>query len=244
MKLVTTMLFLLLFAGVASASAPTVVLNSKPVTQTIQAIGEGTNPGNTINAVVRHYDNWTNPSSLLTGVFLAGTDEIADDLNMTPVGAGLLSTMGINGANSNAPSNLTGGTIAVRFYDGLGNFISGFNAGLPAVSLAAGGSVRLSFPAAALESFNIFLPTNCYVSLQWVSATFSGVGSTANCGFQLRGPINIGASTDQLIDVTTNTGFNFGGAPLANTGLFIDTQDTVATPAKTSTWGGLKSLYR
>ena len=125
MKFVTTMLALLVFAGVAAASTSVPVLNSQPVTKTVQAIAEGTDPGNNVNAVVRHYDNWTNPSSVLTGVFLAGSDEIADDLAMTPVGAGLLSTMGINAANSNAPSNLTGGQIAIRFYDNLGNFISG-----------------------------------------------------------------------------------------------------------------------
>jgi hypothetical protein len=243
MKFVTPMLTLLMFAGVASAAPPLTPLGSKPVTNTVQAILDTTDPGQSAFTVVRHYDNWTNPSSLLTGVFLAGTDEIADDLNMTPVGTGLLSTMGINAANSNAPSNLTGGQIAVRFYTGAGSFISGFNANLPAVTLAAGGSVRLSFPAGSLAGFNIILPTVCYCSLQWNTATFSGGGSTANCGFQLRGPINIGSSTDQLINVTTNTPFNFSGAPLANTGLFFDTDD-IPTPAKPSTWSRVKSLYR
>jgi len=240
MKTVTTMLSLLLLAGVAAAAPSVPMLNSQPVTNEVQAIVDG---GNSSAAVVRHYDNWTNPPSALTGVFLSGTNEIADDLNMTPVGAGLLSTMGINGANASAASNLTGGQIAVRFYTSGGLFINGFNANLPAVSLAAGGSVRLSFPAGALLGLNIFLPTNCFCSLQWNTATFSGAGTTANCGFQTRGPIGIGASTDQMINVTTNTPFNFSGNPLANTGLFIDTEDA-AVPTTRSTWGSIKSLYR
>jgi hypothetical protein len=216
------------------------MLNSQPVSNSVQAIVDG---GNSTNAVVRHYDNWTNPPSLLTGVFLAGTNEIADDLNMTPVGAGLLSTMGINGANVSAPSNLTGGQIAVRFYTSGGTFINGFNANLPVVALAAGGSVRLSFPAGALLGFNIILPTNIFVSLQWNTATFSGAGTTADCGFQTRGPIAIGSSTDGMVNVTTNTPFNFGGNPVANTGLFIDTEDQPVPTDKTS-WGRIKSLYR
>jgi hypothetical protein len=219
------------------------VLNSQPVTNSVQAILDTADPGNSTAAVVRHYDNWTSPGSALTGVFLAGANEIADDLAMTPVGAGLLSTMGINGANANATGTLTGGQITVRFYTSGGVFINGFNANLPVLSLGAGASVRLNFPAGALIGFNIFLPTNCFCSLQWNTATFSGAGTTANCGFQTRGPILIGTSTDQMINVTTNTPFNFGGNPLANTGLFIDTEDN-PVPTSPSTWGRLKSLYR
>jgi hypothetical protein len=241
MKIATTMLALLVFAGVAAA-AP--VLRTQPATKTVQAIVEGALPVYSPSAVVRHYDNWTNPPAALTSVFLAGTDEIADDLAMTPVGAGLLSTMGINCANSNAPSNLTGGQVAVRFYDAGGNYINGFLANLPAVALAAGGSVRLSFAPGSLLSMNIYLPQTLYVSFQWTAATFAGVGTTANCGFQTRGPIGIGSSLDQMVNVTTNTTFNFGGAPLANTGVFIDTEDTPVVPVDAKTWGGLKALYR
>jgi hypothetical protein len=242
MKTATAMFALLVFASVSAMAQP--VLVSQAVTNTVQASVEGALPAFSPASVVRHYDNWTNPPSVLTGVFLAGSDEIADDLAMTPIGAGLLSTMGINAANSNAPSNLTGGQIIVRFYDSLGNYINGFSANLPAVALAAGGSVRLSFPAGALLGFNIFLPQNLYVSLQWNTATFSGAGSVANLGFQTRGPIGIGSSTDQMINVTTNTAFSFGGNPLANTGLYIDTEDSSPVPANAKTWGGLKSLYR
>jgi hypothetical protein len=245
MKIATTaLLALVVLAGVAAAAEPVPVLMSRPVTKTVQAILDTADPGFGSAAVVRHYDSWTNPPSALTGVFLAGTDEIADDLAMTPVGAGLLSTMGINVANSNAPSNLTGGQVAVRFYDGGGTFINGFLANLPVVALAAGGSLRLSFAAGSLQGLGIYIPQNNYVSLQWTAATFSGAGSMANLGFQTRGPIGIGSSTDQFINVTLGSAFNFGGNPVANTGLFIDTEDGNPTPANTSTWGGLKSLYR
>ncbi len=241
MKTATALLALMAFAGVASARP---VLVSGPVTEAVQAIVEGTPIGFAPTSVVRHYDNWTNPPSALTGVFLAGSDEIADDLAMTPVGAGLLSTMGVNCANANATSSVTGGQLAVRFYTGGGAYIGGFLANLPAVSLAAGGSVRLSFPAGSLLGMNIVLPQNIYVSLQWVSATFTGAGTLANLGFQTRGPVGIGSSTDLFTNVTTNSTFNFGGAPVANTGLFIDTEDSFATPTDAKTWGRLKALYR
>jgi hypothetical protein len=43
----------------------------------------------------------------------------------------------------------------------------------------------------------------------------------ANLGFQTRGPIGIGSSTDTLFDVATTTPFNFGGNPLASTGYVL-----------------------
>jgi hypothetical protein len=230
-----------LFAVAAPAGASIV---SQPVSgHAIQAFAVETTSGFLPRVVSRNYDNWTNPGSLLTSVFTAGANEIADDLNMTPpAGVGLLSTMGINVANSNSPTGtaLTGGSVLVRFYD-MGNanaFIFGFTANLPALNLAAGGSSRLQFAAAALEGFNVFLPQNILCSLQWNTATFSGTGaSIANLGFQTRGPINIGASTDNLFNVTGGgTPFNFNGAPLANTGIFIDT-NSVPAPASAALLG-------
>ncbi len=227
------------FALLALAAPAGASIVSQPVTgQAIQAFAVESTTGFLPRAVSRNYDNWTNPGSLLTGIFTAGNNEIADDLSMTPIaGVGLLSTMGINVANSNAPTgaNLTGGTVIIRFYDA-GNanaFIGGFNATLPALNLAAGGSSRISFPAAGLEGLNIFLPQNVLVSLQYNTVTFSGTGgSIANAGFQTRAPINIGSSTDNLFNVTGGgTPFNFNGAPLANTGIFIDTNSVPAPGA-------------
>lgn len=201
-------------------------------------------------AVTRNYDNWTNPPSLLTGLFVSGTDEIADRLMMTPVAPiGRLSSMGLNAANVNSPtgSALTGGTIAIRFYDGPSSaFIGGFNATLPALNMAAGQSTRLSFPAGALIGLNINLTDDIFVSLQWSTATFSGEGaSLANLGFQNRGPAGIGSSSDEYLNVTTNTTFGFGGNPVANTGLFIET-DTVPAPGALALLGlgGLAAARR
>ncbi len=183
--------------------------------------------GSSSEVVTRVYDNWTNPNAALTSVFLAGGDEIGDDLSLVGVaGAGILDNMGINVANADAPSNYTGGQVAVRFYTLGGALISGFNANLPALTLAAGGSVRLQFAAGALTSLGIAIPpAGVRVSLQHNTATFSGAGSLANLGFQTRGPNNVGSSTDEFLNVTTNTTFNFGGNPIANTGIFLDTSD-------------------
>lgn len=203
--------------------------------------------------VNENYDNWrsstsTPPgSSALLGLFAAGGDEIADDLSMVAVGAGLLNDMGINVANANGPtgSTLTGGSMTIRFYNGGGTFISGFTATLPALALGPGASSRIFFGANALTSLNINLPATCFVSMQLTTVTGAGGFTLANAGYQIRGPINTGSSTDALIDVTTNTTFNFGGSPAANTGLYIKT-DNVPEPASLGliALGGLALLRR
>jgi len=210
----------------AAAFAGPVIPDNRPLVNSINAIAVGEDVVDGNRAVLR-YDNWTNPGSLLTGLFRAGTDEIADDCTLVGMsGPETLDTMGINCANIDAPSNLTGGQLAIRFYDLVGGtFIGGFNANLPVVALAAGGSTRLSFADGALTGLNITIPaTGVYISQQWVSATFSGAGALSNLGYQTRGPINLGSSTDNLYNVTLGGGsFNFAGAPVANTGLKLST---------------------
>jgi MYXO-CTERM domain-containing protein len=227
-----TLVGIVALAGLAGAASGEVILRggNGPLAGTVQAFTvPDSYQGDGLRVVNTNYDNWTNPPSALTGVFLAGGDEIADDLSMVAVGAGWLSNMGINVANANGTSNLTGGQMIIRFYDGGGSFIGGFAANLPALSLAAGASARLQFADGALSGLNIFLPTNIFVSLQINTSTWSGAGSNANIGYQTRGPIGVGSSTDGMINVTTNTPFNFNGNPVANTGLYIRT-DNVPAP--------------
>lgn len=197
-------------------------------------------------AVNENYDNFRSSTSTpaggsnFLGVLNVGGNEIADDLNMVSVGAGWLDSMGLTVANSGCTTgNLTGGAGAVRFYNQVGGtFISGFNFTLPALAIPNNGGSRISFAAGALTSLNIFLPANVFVSTQFTSMTFSSVNCNmgANAGVQIRGPINTGTSTDQLINVTTNTPFNFGGNPAANMGYFIKTND-VPEPASLAMLG-------
>lgn len=230
------------FAAAAAVATP-IIPNNAPLINTVSAFAvdeDWTGGGAGPRAVSEQYDNWRaaaqGGASNLTSVFVAGTNEIADDLTFggPPLGVGLLSTCGINIANANGPtgSTLTGGQLAVRFYRlDDGTFINGFNANLPALALAPGGSSRLSFPDGALESFNMFLPASgVYMSLQVNTLTGTGGFTTANAGYQTRGPINTGSSTDNMINVTTNSNFNFAGNPLANGGLFVKTND-VPEPA-------------
>lgn len=232
---------LVIVAGMAASASASVVFTgreSRPLPM-MQASVESAG-GDGLRVVNENYDNWRSGTSVpagvsnLLGLYRSGGNEIADDLTMVAVGAGLLDTMGLNVANAAATGgpNLITGAGAVRFYDGLGNFINGFGFNLPnfGAGLAPGGSSRISFAAGALTSLNIFLPANCYVSIQFTAAT--GI-PLADMGLQIRGPINTGTSTDLLIDVTNNvnvTSADLGGA-LANTGLFIKTNDVPAPGA-------------
>jgi hypothetical protein len=213
--------------GAAAALAAPIIPNNTPLTYTVDAIAVGDDYTGGATRAVTRYDNWTNPPSLLNGLFRAGTDEIADDCTTVGMaGPELLTNMGLNVANIDAPSNLTGGQVAVRFYRlDTGVFISGFNANLPVLAIAANSSVRLQFADGALDGLAVTIPdTGAYVSLQYNTATFAGAGAIANLGYQQRGPIGVGTSTDNLYNVTGGgTAFNFGGNPLANTGLYIRT---------------------
>lgn len=237
--------FLGILAGLAASAvafaAP--IGASGPLAGTVTGQLDG---GTSSRASVTIYDNWTSPGSALVGAFVAGTDEIADDCTTT--GGGLLTSMGFNIGNANGATGttLTGGQVAIRFYDlGTGNFISGFNANLPALSLAPGSYSRISFADGALDSLNINIPaTGVYVSTQVNSTTWTGGGTSANVGYELKAPILVGSSADVLFDVTTASSFNFGGNPKANTAYFLH----VAVPEPTSlallALGGLLGLRR
>lgn len=193
--------------------------------QTYEVTGDVRAPINT------NYDNWTNPPSALLGIYKTGGVEIDDDLSMVNVGYGLLDTMGLNVANADAPSNLTGGTGTIWFYGtgadpSVAPYLGAVGFTLPALNLAAGQSSRIQFGAGALIPANIILPASCWVGWQFDTVTFAGTGSIANVGIQIRGPIGVGASGDQLYDYNAATMFNFSGNPLANTGLYIKTDFT------------------
>lgn len=233
---------------ISGAPIPTVSLQAQV------ALDDYTGDGSRV--VSTNYDNWTSPPSALTGLFRSGSDEIADDLTTVGVvGAGLLDDMGINLANIDAASRLVSGDMAIRFYRlDNGNFISGFLASYNLSSLSGGGlaansSIRLFFGAGALQSLAIQLPNSgvsgVYVSLQHNTAVFQAGGTLANLGLQTRGPVGVGSSTDMMINVTTATSFNFGGAPVANTGIYLKT-DSVPEPATLSllALGGLALLRR
>lgn len=230
----------ILVAALSSAALAQLPVGGAPVLTAIDAfpVVDGSNGEPAPRSVTRVYDNWTNPPSALTSLFATGGDEIADDVTFAGFsGAGLLSNAGINLANIDAASVLVTGTVAIRFYDlGDSSFIGGFNANYDLSTLSGGGlpansSVRLNFGAGALEGMNLFLPAGgVYVSLQHTAAVFGGDGAISNLGLQTRGPVGVGSSVDGMINVTTSTPFDFAGNPVANTGIFIDT-NTVPEPA-------------
>ncbi|QOJ00784.1 MAG: hypothetical protein HRU70_09875 [Phycisphaeraceae bacterium] len=228
---------LALAAGAGAASAD--IYSGYEVGQyTIDLAGNVVQDGFSGRAVNINYDRWNAPGSSLQALYATGSREVADDLNMVGVGAGWLSHMGLSVANvNNTASNLTGGGGAIRFYrQSDGGFIGGFNFSMPALNLAAGGSVRLSFAAESLKALNIFLTDNIWVSTQFTTITWSGAGSIDNAGIQIRNPAIIGSSADGIYDVTNSQSINFGGNPLANNAYFIAT-DNVPTPGSLALLG-------
>jgi MYXO-CTERM domain-containing protein len=214
--------------------------------------------GGTTRVDTRVYDNWTAPPTALTGLFTTGGTEIADDLNMQPIGAGWLDNLGFAVANSNgaAGSSFTGGVVKISFYrQSNGSVIlsnggfTGFTANLPTLALAPGGSSRISFGPDALKSLGWFFDTaNIFASLQIQSVTGTGGFTLANAGMQTRSGGTIGTSADNMFSFgpTPPTGnFNFGGNPVANSAWFIDV-DNVPGPGSLSllALGGLVAARR
>jgi len=222
-------------AGLAQAQSGAVI-HTDAVT-----FAEMPSGGNT-DVVSRVYDQWTSPPSNLTSVFVTGGNQIADDLNMLPVGAGWLQTLGfaVGNANGAAGSAFTGGQVRIAFYrqsDGSAiqsiNGFSAFTANLPALNLAPGGSSRINFGATGLASLGWYFDTpNIYASLQITAVTGTGGFTLDNAGMQTRAGGVIGSSTDNLWNLGpggTTGPFNFGGTPVANSAWFIDV-DTVPAP--------------
>jgi len=184
-----------------------------------------------------NYDNWTAGSggNAYIAPYQNGADIVADDINFgVAPGAGWLDSMGMSVVNVNGPSNLTGGTGAIYFWhpDGtpvydVTNTYNGFTFNLPALNGPAGAAYRISFAAGSLESLGFYLPASFWCGTQWLTTTWSGTaGSVANLGVEIRGPVYIGTSADQMWDVTTNQLFNFGGNPLANMAYKFNTDFT------------------
>ncbi len=251
MKFVSMMIAV---AGAASAANAGVILDTSNAAYShLQsfsafAIGEGSGSGNSTTVVTAGYDNWTSPATGVTSLFPtaglpgggAGGDEIADDLTLAGAapGVGRVSTIGWNIANPTAAgsgTNILTATMVIRLYTSTGaliltnqgfggfSFNVGFGAGL-------GPQVSTRIQSNDLGNNSWFIPgaTGVFMSIQ--TAAMTGTGGLAAVGYQTRGPIIIGSSTDSLIDVTTSTAFNFGGNPLANTGLYLNT-DNVPAPA-------------
>ncbi len=255
MKALLTLASFAAFAGTAYAG-PVHPAQDRILHSNIMMQLDGGSTGGA-DAVTRVYDQWTNPPSSLTAVFTAGGNEIADDLNMLPVGAGWLDNLGMAVGNGNGPAGslafTAAGQVQVAFYrqsDGspilsIGGF-SGFTAGVPVLNAGPGGSSRLSFGVGALKSLGWYFDTpNIYASLKILSAPGTGGFTLANAGMQTRTGGVVGTSTDSMFNFGTSSFFNFGGNPVANSAWFIDV-DNVPAPSSLALvgLGGLLAARR
>ena len=216
----------LTFALVAVIAAPAMASIMSPAPGQMQAYVDAQQGD---PRAVRAYDNWTpTGGNGWIGTYNNGASLLGDDLHLTT--PGLLDTMGFSVVNAGAAGTLTGGSGAIYFYtpagvpiyDTVTGLYNGFGFNLPTLALANGGASRISFAAGALASQGFVLPQDLWVVTQWSTAVFTGAGTVANLGVEIRGPITTGSSTDLLWDATAGTTFNFGGSPLANIAYFVD----------------------
>jgi hypothetical protein len=210
----------------------------------MQAIDEATGGGGSFaDAATTRYDNYTNPpSALLTSLNTGLNVEWADDLTLIAApGSNQITSFGWNVVNNNTVA-MTSSTLVIRFYDSAGNLLltndgfGGYQFSLP--SIAAGSSSRFtSNPVAIAQAVTIPAASAnfVYMSTTYTAATFAAGGTAANIGFGIRGPIGVGASTDNIFNVTAGTSGNFGGSPLANFGLKVITD--VPAPASVALLG-------
>lgn len=204
-----------------------------------------------VDSTTRVYDEWTSPPSSLVGILPVGDVEHADDVTMLPAAVnGTLSNMGFavaNAAATGSGKNLTGGQVAISFYDAAtgspilnGGGFGGFTANLPALNLAPGSSSRIQFGAGALTSLGWVFPTNSVsISLQFLSVTGTGGFAMGDAGVQLRNGGTIGSSTDEvkaLLPVFGATPLSWGGAPWADMAWYVDTT-AVPTPGTAALLG-------
>jgi len=232
---------LIVAAGLATSALADGPNNTNPNWGNIRSAGtalDESQSGTFSDAITTRYDNHTNPNAALTGSLNAGLNvEWADDLTLVSAGgSNQITQVGWNAVNNNASAAVTASTMIIRFYDSSGALIL-TNDGFGGIqftqsSIAANASVR--FTSAVLPLANAWtIPAASanfvYMSTTWGTATIASGGTAANLAFGLRGPINVGSSTDNIFNVTAGTSGNFGGNPLANFGLKVLTD--VPAPA-------------
>ena len=172
------------------------------------------------------YDNTTN----LTGYFYApgAGVEVADDLHMISGGH-------LCGADFVYYKSTTGTTVAtLTFYE---NDATDTTFG----PVLAGPYVISDLPN-GFNSIHVNLapgtgPPTLGADI-WLGVAFS----TAGTGLVMSDPPSMGSSDDLFMETPPGMEYYFGGDPVASFGLAVYAD--IATPAKGSTWGRIKTLYR
>ena len=211
-------------------------------------------------ATVLAYADWSAPqgSGALNGGLTTGLNRIdGDRVSLVPNGVNLLSDLGFSFYNLNATgstSRITSFTAEFNFFDGNTlAFVDGFNAGtfslagLGGGGLAAQSSIRFNFGAAALEPLDIQLPNDVVITMTVTAVTFSaGTGTDPNLiGQQVRNPVSVGTSTDELVLNGSIVADPFGTGPDGNFSYFVVT-NSIPTPASAALLGlgGLVAVRR
>lgn len=188
--------------------------------------------------------NLTNPASPAnTGFSSTDLAAIMGD-RVTTVGGGLLAQNDFTVYNAGTSAgNLLTASFIISFFDGataapLGSYLTApvsFGTGL------APGFYSI-ITLTGLETLGILLPTTDLLITQQVSA-FTGTAS--RLGIASLDPPSIGSSAPSMYISATTVGppgyYNVGTIN-ANPGYRVNVVN--ATPARTSTWGTLKNLYR
>ncbi len=253
-----------LLAAAGSASGAVVTNTTDVGAYRINLSGAPATPVHTTvadRATALVYADWTGApggSGALNGVLTTGLNRLdGDRVNTLPNGVNLLSDMGYSFGNNNpsaSTARISSFAANINFFDGVTQaLIGGFTgaganlAGLPGGGLAGNSSVRLSFGAGVLEFLNILLPTDVIFTVTITSVTFTaGTGNDPNLiGQQIRNPVSIGSSSDQLVLNGAVVNDPLGTGPDGNFSLYLIT-NSIPTPATAGllALGGLVATRR
>ncbi|MDX2148466.1 MAG: hypothetical protein SFZ23_13185 [Planctomycetota bacterium] len=173
----------------------------------------GTSPAENI---VRNYDNFNQPTSLVFA-YRTGSREIADDLQLAQWGPGVVADVGWTVFNASSTNTLASVRATIRFYDADRQFLFA-DSGVFTPNLAPGRGARYITTGGAYVPAAISTSRNMFMSIQFSESVGVAID---DLGTRYGGPIGVGDSSRFIYDFTNNQQIDLGDTPQANLGFFL-----------------------